>query len=181
MVLLLLITARTRRIKVNNSFSRRSSIEYSVPQGSVLGPLLFNIDLIASIYECEDSNIANYADDTTPYVCIENIRAVISELQSLAFRLFKWFENSHMKANPGKSHILLSNKETKKVKINNVVLTSSVEEKLLGITLDSELKFEKHITNICNKASQKIHVLSRITSYMSLNKQRLLMKTFLVV
>ena len=119
--------------------------------------------------------------NTTPYACGENIRAIILELQSLAFRLFKWFENSHMKANPVRSHILLSNKKTKKVKINNVVLTSSVEEKLLGITLDSELKFEKHITNICNKASQKIHVLSRITSYMSLNKQRLLMKTFLVV
>ena len=83
-----------------------------------------------------------------------------------------------MKANPGKSHILLSNKKTENVKISDVVLTSSVDEKLLGITLDSELKFEKHITDICNKASQKIHPLSRITNYMSLNKRRLLMKTF---
>ena len=47
-----------------------------------------------------------------------------------------------MKANPGKSHILVSTKKTEKVKINDVVLTSSFEEKLLGITLDSELKFE---------------------------------------
>ena len=69
-----------------------------------------------------------------------------------------------MKANPGKSHILQSNKKTEKVNINDVVLTSNVEEKLLGITLDSELKFEKHIIDICNKASQKIYVLSRITS-----------------
>ena len=105
-------------------------------------------------------------------------RVVISELQSLDVRLFKWFENSHMEANPGKSHILLSNKKTEMEKIYNVVLTSSVEEKLLGITLDSELKFEKHITDICNKVSQKIHVPSRITSYMLLNKRRLLIKTF---
>ena len=83
-----------------------------------------------------------------------------------------------MKANPWKSHILLSNKKTEKVKINDVVLTSSVEEILLGITLDSEVKFEKHITDICSNASQKIHILSRITSFMSLNKRRLLMKTF---
>ena len=83
-----------------------------------------------------------------------------------------------MKFNPGKSHILPSNKKTEKVKINDVVLTSCVEEKLLGITLDSKLKFEKHVIVICNKASQKIHVLSRIVSYMSLNKGRLLMKTF---
>ena len=85
-----------------------------------------------------------------------------------------------MKDSLGKSHVLLSNKKTEKVKINNVVLTSSVAEKLLGISLHSELKFEKNIIGICNKASQKIHVLSRITSYMSLNKWRLLVKTFVL-
>ena len=106
------LSNRTQRIKINNSFSRQSSTECGVPQGSVLGPSLFNIDLTDLFYECEDSNIANYADDTTPYACGENIRLVISELQSLAFRLFKWFKNNHMKAKPGKSHILLSNKKT---------------------------------------------------------------------
>ena len=122
-------------------------------------------------YECEDSNIANYADDTTTYACRENIRAVISELQSFAFKLF-------MKANPEKSHILLSNKKTEKVTINDAALTSGVEEKLLGFVLDSGLKSEKHVTGIYNKASEKIHVLSRITSYMPLKKRRLLMKMF---
>ena len=139
---------------------------------------MFNIDLIDLFYECEDSNIDNYADDTTPYARGENIRAVILKLQSLAFRLFKLFQNNHMKANPGKSHIFLSTKKTEKLMINDVVLTSSVEERLLGITLNSERKFEKHVKGICNKASQKVHVLSRITSCMSLNKRILLMKTF---
>ena len=111
------LSNRTQRIKINNCFSRRSSIEYSVLQGSVLDPLLFNIDWNYLFYECEDSNIANYADDRTPYACGENVRVVISELQSLDVRLFKWFENNHMKANPGKSHILLSNKKPEKVKI----------------------------------------------------------------
>ena len=147
------LTNRTQRIKINNSFSRRSIIEYGVPQGSVLGPFLFNIDLIDLFYECEGSNIANYADDTTLHTCGENIRAVILELQPLAFRMFKWFGNNRMKVSPGKSHILLSNKKTEKVTINAVALTSSVDEKLLGITLNSELKFEKHITGIYNKAS----------------------------
>ena len=71
-----------------------------------------------------------------------------------------------IKANLEKSIILLNNKKTEKVTISDAVLTSSVEEKLLGITLHSELKFEKHITCICNKASQKIHVLFKISSYM---------------
>ena len=44
-------------------------LEYGVRQSSVLGPLIFNIDLIDLFYECEESNIASYADDTTPYSC----------------------------------------------------------------------------------------------------------------
>ena len=171
------LTNRTQRINIKNCFSRLSNIEYGVPQGSVLESL-FNIDLIVLFHECKDSNVAHYADDTTPYACGENIRAATSELKPSAFRLIKWFENDHMKANPGKSHILLSNKKTEKVTINDIVLTSSVDKELLGFTFDSELKFEKPITGICNRASQKMHVLSRITSCMSLNKRKLLTKTF---
>ena len=73
--------------------------------------MLFSIDLTALFYECEDSNIAIYADDATPNACGENMPALISELQSLALRLFEWFESNHMKVNPGKSHIFLSNKK----------------------------------------------------------------------
>ena len=51
-----------------------------MPQGSILGPLLFNIDLIDLFYECEESNIASYADDTTPYSCARDTQTVISEL-----------------------------------------------------------------------------------------------------
>ena len=46
-------------------FSERCRIGHGVPQGSILGPLFFNIDLIDLFYECEGSNIASYADDTT--------------------------------------------------------------------------------------------------------------------
>ena len=100
--------------------------------------MLFNIGLIGLFYECEDSDIANYADYATPYACGENIQAVISELQSLAFRLFNWSGNIHiMKANSRKSHILLSNKKTEKVAMNNVCTN-------LKYYSHSELKFEKH-------------------------------------
>ena len=77
------LSNRTHRTKINKCFSERSRIEHGVPQGSTLGPLLFNIDLIDLFYEREESNIANYADDTTPYSCARDTQTVISELKSL--------------------------------------------------------------------------------------------------
>ena len=47
-----------------------------------LGPLLFNINMIDLFYECEENDIANYADDTTPYLCATDIPTVISELRA---------------------------------------------------------------------------------------------------
>ena len=74
---------RTQWTKINDCFSTRSNIAYGVPQGSILGPLLFNINMIDVFYECEENGIANYADDTTPYSCGTDIPTVISELQDI--------------------------------------------------------------------------------------------------
>ena len=77
------LSNRTHETKINEWFSERSRIERGVPQGSILGPFLFNIDLIDLFYECEERNIASYADDTTTYSCARDTQTVISELKSL--------------------------------------------------------------------------------------------------
>ena len=59
-------------------------------------------------YECEDSDIENYADDTAPYACASHINTVISEFQIRASKLFTRFNNNRMKANPVKSHLYLN-------------------------------------------------------------------------
>ena len=74
----------------------------------MLGPLLFNIDLIDSFLECEDDNISSYADHTTPYSCAQDITTVISELQRIAKKHFDWCRNNHKKANPEKCHVILN-------------------------------------------------------------------------
>ena len=94
------LSNRTQCVRINNSYSRKSEIKYGVPQGSVLGSLLFDIDLMNLFLECEDDNISSYADDTTPYSCAQDTSSVISELQRIAKNFFDWCRNNHMKANP---------------------------------------------------------------------------------
>ena len=106
---------RAQGVRTNNSYSRKSEIKCGVPQGSVLGPPLFNVDLIDLLLECEDDNISSYADDTTPYSCAQDISSVISELQRIAKKNFDWCRNNHMKANPEKCHVILSSNTQGKI------------------------------------------------------------------
>ena len=77
------LSNRKQGVRINSSYSRKSEIKYGVQLGSVLGSLLFNIDLLDLFLEYEDDNISSYADDTTRYSCAQDISSVFSELQRI--------------------------------------------------------------------------------------------------
>ena len=68
--------------------------------------------------------------------------------------LFQWFRNNHMKANADKCHLLVTGNYEVSANINEFEIESSKKEKLLGISIDTTLSFEHHITSLCKKASQ---------------------------
>ena len=117
-------------------------------------------------------DIVNFADDNTPYVTGENISSVVKLLEEVACAIFQWFKDNEMKANADKCHVLLSTSIQLTIKINEVQIKNSQSEKLLGITIDNDLKFEDHINNICRKASGKICASSRKAPCMDFPKRK---------
>ena len=120
------LSNRKQRTKINSEFSSWEEILFGVPQGSILGPLLFNIFLCDLFFIMNDVEFASYADDNTPFFVGDDLNDVILKLQNASKTLFKWFNDNQMKANPDKCHffrtssvktsIMIENKQTALVK-----------------------------------------------------------------
>ena len=174
------LSQRFQRVMINSSYSYWCEILFGVPQGSLLGPLIFNIYLSDLFLFTEDSDIANYADDNSPYACAKDIESVISKLEEVSKILLNWVYNNVLKANPDKFHLLLSNSDVNlTANIEGLQVFNSKSEKLLGITIDNNLTFNEHVFNLCKKATQKLHALARVSGYMNLPQRRIIMKSFI--
>ena len=125
--------------------------------------------------------IANYADDNSPFSCTTTIPNVISELENESSILLNWIRNNGLKANPDKFHLLLSDtNQAYSIMVDNVDIKNSKCEKLLGIKIDNKLTFDEHVSGICSKASQKLHALARAGNFMTLKHRRTIMKSFIL-
>ena len=159
---------RKQRARLISTYSEWTDILFGVPQGSILGSLLFNIFLCDLFLFLHDIPVANYADDKTPYCTGLKISDVLIKLENAAETLLQWFKDNRMKANPDKYYLLKNNtKESFQIKIGNETISNSKYEKLLGVKIDNELNFIENVLSLCKKASQKLNAFSRIASCMT--------------
>ena len=105
------LTNRIQRVKINSSFSEYGNFESGVPQGSISGPFFFNIFICDLFFDDIDIDLANYADDTTPYTYDLELDKVIESLEKNINKLFHWFLDNFLKANPDKCHLLINTDE----------------------------------------------------------------------
>ena len=96
--------------------------------------------------------------------------------------MLHWFKINSMKANPGKFQFMVlgvKNIAPFNFNVNGKIIPSSNEVKFLGITIDNQLKFKKHIEEFCKKSSYKLHALRRIRGYLTVENARILAYAFI--
>ena len=156
---------RKPRTKINNSYNIWIEIVFVVPQGSILGPLLFKIFFANLFFIVNSTDITNYANDSTPYATANNTDSLIVLLEEASKSLFTWFDNNFMKSNADKCQLLVSSYEKVTIKIGSHEIANTKREIII-------------YQRFFSKASRKVCVLARVTSGISLSKKRTLMNAF---
>ena len=174
------LSNRWQRTKINATFSSWSELKVGVPQGSVLGPILFNIYLNDLLWTINDSEVCNFADDTTLYACNKELSKVKENLESSSKVAINWFKTNYMKLNEEKCKFIICGKKDhlETVMVGDSQIKEEPWVKLLGIHIDNKLSFDYHISKLVRKANSKITVIKRSFRYLSQFKKKLLLNSF---
>jgi retron-type reverse transcriptase len=180
------LRGRQQRVKIGNQRSNWSYLKKGVPQGSILGPVLFNFFLNDLLLPTSEHTIVNYADDTTIVASSPTMDLLLDKLSSATDTVLKWFAYNGMKANPSKFEFIVFGQNTNRVSLSirntpedEFHINSCDDVKLLGVTLDSKLDFNKHISGICRKSAWQLCALRRLSKYLSSEAKMYIFRSYI--
>mgnify|MGYP002259884042 FL=1 len=174
------LTDRSQSVRVGDAMSTNRVLKYGVPQGSVLGPLLFTmyttpLGKLFSNYPMVSHHI--YADDTQVYIGLSNSDTCVAldQLSSCLESVKSWMATNLLKLNPDKTEFLLFGSTTQRNNLTTLLpetlmgetIQPSSSAKNLGVTFDSEMSMSCHVASLCKSCFYHIRDLRRIRRFIS--------------
>lgn len=178
---------RKQQVKQGLSFSNTETIVSGVPQGSILGPLLFLIYINDLPFFTKKSELDMFADDSTLSAYDKNIKVIETNLQLSVNEVSIWCKYNCMAINPQKTTcmILNSSKRSKStsnlnIEIDNVKLEQVKTHKLLGAFVDENLLWSAQVQHVCKTLTNKINLLKRINYFLTAENKQLFYNSYIL-
>ena len=184
------LSDRSQTVTINGTSSTSSALMYGVPQGSVLGPILFNIYItpLANLIRSHEIPFHIYADDSQKYAIFElkDYYLTVSKMELLANDIRNWFRVNKLKGNDSKTEVLLmsskysplSNEYYAPLTVGNCSVKPVNYVRNLGVTLDKHISLEKHVKTIVTGAFLKIREIAFYRKYLTYESAKTLMHAY---
>ena len=182
------LTGRTQRVILPTTKSNWIELYQGVPQGTVLGPLLFNIYVNSMQNEIErPTQLLQYADDTFLFAAADKAETSIKQLEASVENLLKFFQAHRLNINASKTEFIVFSKPSKnkemeelRLKIGNHLIKPKESVKYLGIHLDRNLTYQQEVKNILHKMACGIKTIYCLRDFLQ-QKEKVLVLNSLVI
>ena len=159
-----------QNVRINNIFSSFQNILSSVPQGFILGSILFNIFLNYFFFCIKKSDLHNFADHKNITGTRNILKRLLKILEQGSESALSCFKQNKIIVNAETFEAIILNEIQSQAKckltVDNIDIDSTKSVKLLGIKIEYRLQFDRHISNLCSKASMQLNALDQLQKYM---------------
>ena len=177
------LTDRTQCVDLEGTISQEKPVQLGVPQGSILGPILFLIYINDMSNADTENKFIKFADDTTILSDGASLEEAVNKMNKSLEKADLWFQRNKLNLNPSKTRYMIFNsktEETKLVKIRDEFIERVWEKgnekcfKLVGINIDEKLKWTHHIAGVAKKMNSANYALTKASKELNVKNKKLI-------